>query len=263
MNVVIDSLSHTYPGKPPRQALDSLSLEVPSGQFAAIVGPSGCGKSTLLRLAAGLLQPSQGAIRLDGRAPSEVAAGRRLAWMAQAPALLPWRTALANVSLALRFHRPDRAPRLTAQEALRLAGLAESAGSFPFTLSGGMQQRLALARTLTLDADLWLMDEPFAALDELTREQLSAEVLALWQPLRPTVLWVTHNLHEALRLADRVLVLGPRPARLLADLPVDLPRPRREGEPGFQALLGRLRQELGLPNLQAAALPVLQPNESR
>ena len=128
-------------------ALDGISLEVPSGQFAAIVGPSGCGKSTLLRLAAGLLQPGQGAIRLDGRPPAQVAAERRLAWMAQAPALLPWRTAQANVSLALRFHRPDRPSRLTPQEALRLAGLAESAGSFPFTLSGGMQRRLVVARS--------------------------------------------------------------------------------------------------------------------
>ena len=246
MQIIIDSLSHTYPGKPVRRALDEISLEIPSGQFTAIVGPSGCGKSTLLRLAAGLLSPSHGSIRLDGRPPAQVASERRLAWMAQAPALLPWRTAQANVALALRFHRRDRSPRLSAAEALRLTGLADAAGSFPFTLSGGMQQRLALARTLTLDADLWLMDEPFAALDELTREQLSAELLGLWQPLRPTVLWVTHNLHEALRLADRILVLGPHPARLLADLPVELPRPRREGEARFQALLAELRSRLGL-----------------
>ncbi len=127
-----------------------------------------------------------------------------------------------------------------------MVGLSDAGSAHPFTLSGGMQQRLALARTLTLDADLWLMDEPFSSLDELTREQLSAELLALWQPLRPTVLWVTHNIYEALRLADRVLVLSPRPAHLLADLPISLPRPRRENDPAFQSLLDTLRRALGL-----------------
>jgi NitT/TauT family transport system ATP-binding protein len=245
MHITVQNLSHTFPGKPPLTALADLSLEIESGQFAAIVGPSGCGKSTLLRLAAGLLEPTAGTILLDGAAPRRAAHARRTAWMAQSPALLPWLTAQANAAMALRFHRRDFTPRRTPGEALRLVGLADSAGAYPLTLSGGMQQRLALARTLLLDADLWLMDEPFAALDELTREQLSAELLALWQPLRPTVLWVTHNIHEALRLADRILVLSPRPAHLLADLAVPLPRPRREADPHFQALLAELRAALG------------------
>ncbi len=223
-----------------------LSFEVAPGQFAAIVGPSGCGKSTLLRLAAGLLKPTGGQLLLDGRPPQQAARDRRTAWMAQSPALLPWLAARSNVAMALRFHRRDRPPRLSPEEALQMVGLSDAAGVHPFTLSGGMQQRLALARTLTLDADLWLMDEPFSSLDELTREQLSAELLALWQPLRPTVLWVTHNIYEALRLADRVLVLSPRPAGLLADLPVSLPRPRGENDPAFQTLLADLRRALGL-----------------
>jgi NitT/TauT family transport system ATP-binding protein len=129
---------------------------------------------------------------------------------------------------------------------LKRVGLADAAGTYPFALSGGMQQRLALARTLLLDADLWLMDEPFAALDELTREQLAAELLELWRPLHPSAMWVTHNIHEALRLADRVLVLSPRPARLLADLAVGLLHPRSESDPAYQALLGQIRAALGL-----------------
>ncbi len=246
MQVSIHSLSHTYPGRPPRPALAELALEIPSGQFVAIVGPSGCGKSTLLRLAAGLLTPSAGEIRLDGQAPRQAAGARRTAWMAQSPALLPWLTGRGNAALALRFHRGDAPPRLSAEEALQRVGLSDAADSYPFSLSGGMQQRLALARTLLLDADLWLMDEPFAALDELTREQLAAELLELWRPLRPSVLWVTHNIHEALRLADRVVVLSPRPARLVADLGVSLPHPRRESDPVYQVLLGKLRAALGL-----------------
>jgi len=246
MQVSIRSLSHTYPGRQPRQALAELSLEIPSGQFVAIVGPSGCGKSTLLRLAAGLLTPTSGHVFLDGEPPRQASRARRTAWMAQSPALLPWLTGKANAALALRFHRTDAPPRLTAEKALRMVGLADAAGTYPFALSGGMQQRLALARTLLLDADLWLMDEPFAALDELTREQLAAELLELWRPLRPSVMWVTHNIHEALRLADRVVVLSPRPARLLADLAVELPHPRRESDPAYQNLLGRVRATLGL-----------------
>ena len=163
--------------------------------------------------------------------------------MAQSPALMPWLTARANVALAARFLPPGQA-RLTPEDALLRVGLSDSAHAFPFMLSGGMQQRLALARTLTLPAGLWLMDEPFAALDELTRERLTGELLDLWQPLRPTVLWVTHNLSEALRLADRVLVFSPRPARLIADLPVHLPRPRDEISPEFITLLKQMRKAL-------------------
>lgn len=243
MEIQVESLSHTFPGRPPRPALNDVSFSAPAGQFVAVVGPSGCGKSTLLRLVAGLLRPSRGSICLDGLSPAQAAAGRRVAWMAQSPALMPWRTARSNVALAARLLAPAQ-PRLSPDEALRRVGLADAAGVYPFMLSGGMQQRLALARTLSLPADLWLMDEPFAALDELTRERLTAELLELWRPFRPTVLWVTHNLVEALRLADRVLVLSPRPARLVADLPVDLPHPRDDSDPAFLALLKRLRLTL-------------------
>jgi len=243
MLVEATGLSHTFASRPPRPALGHLNTHIPSGQFVAVVGPSGCGKSTFLRLVAGLLQPSDGQILLDGHAPHQLSGGQQVAWMAQSPALLPWLTARANVALAQRF-LPPGAARMAPEEALARVGLSEAANAYPFMLSGGMQQRLALARLLTLPARLWLMDEPFAALDELTRERLAGELLNLWEPLRPTVLWVTHNLYEAVRLADRVLVFSPRPACLLADLPIPLPRPRDEFSPAFQAMVRSLRQAI-------------------
>jgi NitT/TauT family transport system ATP-binding protein len=245
MQLSIRSLSHTYAGKPPRPALQDVNLQADSGEFIALVGPSGCGKSTLLRLVANLIQPTAGQICLDGsHTAAEVVAGKRIAWMAQSPALLPWRTVRANVALTQRFLPPGVLPPMSPDEALQRVGLADAAQAYPFTLSGGMQQRLALARMLTLPARLWLMDEPFAALDELTRERLAGELIDLWQPLRPTVLWVTHNIHEALRLADRVLVFSPRPGHIIADQRIELPRPRIEADPAFQSLLLSLRRAL-------------------
>jgi NitT/TauT family transport system ATP-binding protein len=178
---------------------------------------------------------------------------RRVAWMAQSPALLPWLTVLANVQLAVRFRSADQPLRQQPEDVLRMVGLEDVLHVYPATLSGGMQQRLALARTLLMGARLWLMDEPFAALDELTRERLTLEMLALWQPLQPTVLWVTHNLQEALRLADRVLVLSESPGRLLADHHVDLLRPRSDTSVAFAGELEILRTLLGRQIVQEAA----------
>lgn len=243
MNVQFISLSHAFKnGEPQRPALEDISLEIQSGQFTTIIGPSGCGKSTLLRLTADLIKPSGGSIRINGRTPAQARIAGDIAWMAQSPALLPWLTAAQNVALAQKFLRSDRLPRITPAQALERVGLAEVANTYPFTFSGGMQQRLALARLLALDASLWLMDEPFAALDEITREKLTTELLSLWQPLQPTVLWVTHNYYEALRLADRIIVITPAPGRIAADLSIPLPRPRREEQPEFQECLGVLRR---------------------
>lgn len=243
MKVEFDSLSHVFKnGKPHRTALEDISLEIKSSQFTAIIGPSGCGKSTLLRLAADLIQPSRGSVRLGGHSPAKARQAGEIAWMAQSPALLPWLTARQNVALAQKFLRTDRRPRISAVEALERVGLEDAADAYPFTLSGGMQQRLALARLLALNASLWLMDEPFAALDEITREKLTAELLSLWQPLQPTVLWVTHNFYEALRLADRVVVITPSPGKIAADVSIPLPRPRREDQPEFQNTLAALRE---------------------
>jgi NitT/TauT family transport system ATP-binding protein len=255
MNLAVDSLALTYPGKTPFLALHDLSFTVDSGQFVAIIGPSGCGKSSLLRLIGDLLHPSDGTIRIDGRPPADIRSAHRVAWMAQSPALLPWLTARGNVDLAARLAGRASGSSLDPREALRKVGLGQLNGEYPFSLSGGMQQRLALARLLVQDAGLWLMDEPFSALDEITREALAGELLEIWRPLQPTVLWVTHNIYEALRLADRVLVMSAAPGTLTADVPVNLDRPRRESSPEFQALLARLRQELA----RAAGAPARQP----
>jgi NitT/TauT family transport system ATP-binding protein len=255
MRLTVAGLSHTYPGKPPRVALRDVSFEVPAGQFCAVLGPSGCGKSTLLRLAAGLLRPSAGQVRLDGAAPEAAAAERRIAWLAQSPALLPWLTAQANAALGQRFARRGARGGLPPAEALARVGLADAGGAYPFQLSGGMQQRLALARLLCQGAEVWLMDEPFAALDALTRERLAAELLGLWQPLRPSVLWVTHHIHETLHLADRALVLSARPGQVVLDLPIELARPRRESDPAFQALAARLRGALGMAPADEGGAP--------
>ena len=246
MDIRVETLTHVFTnGKPQRTALEEINFEVKTGQFVALIGPSGCGKSTLLRLAGDLLQPTCGTITLDGRKPAEMRAAHEIAWMAQSPALLPWLDARQNVALAQRFMPANRRPRLSVDQVLDRVGLSDAASAFPFSLSGGMQQRLALARLLALEAGLWLMDEPFAALDEITREHLTTELLDLWQPLHPTVLWVTHNIYEALRLADRILVFSPSPGRIAADLTIDFPRPRSEDNPQFQLTLAALRTALG------------------
>jgi NitT/TauT family transport system ATP-binding protein len=168
--------------------------------------------------------------------------------MAQNPALLPWHTALANVAISQkinpRHHRSEAT--LTPQELLNLVNLGDFKRAYPFTLSGGMQQRVVLARTLASGAAVWLMDEPFAALDELTREALALEVLALWQRFQTTVLWVTHSIQEAVRLADRVLVMSPRPGTILSQHQISLPRPRDDTSLEFQQHVRALREDLSL-----------------
>lgn len=239
-------LNHSYVNHKVKPALKEINLNISAGQFVALVGPSGCGKSTLLRLSAGLLNPTHGEIHLGSLTPAQAVGEQRIAWMAQSPALLPWLTVEANVALPQRFNHRTHIQRLSPRQALERVGLLEAAREYPNTLSGGMQQRLALARTLTQDYDVWLMDEPYAALDELTRTRLSGEILQHWEPIRPTVLWVTHHLYEAVHLADRVIVMSAAPGQITLDVEIDLPRPRREESLDFQALVSRLRQALQL-----------------
>ncbi len=207
---------------------DGLDLEVPAGSFTVVVGPSGCGKSTLLRIVAGLLRPTAGEVRLGGLSPEAARAARRIGWMGQQPALLPWRTVEGNIRLALEVNGRSLRPPLPIEALIHLVGLTGFERAYPHMLSGGMQQRVALARTLAPGPAVWLMDEPFAALDALTREQLLGEVERLWQRFQATVLWVTHDLHEAVRLGDEVVVLAGRPARIRARLSIPDPRPRRD-----------------------------------
>jgi NitT/TauT family transport system ATP-binding protein len=226
-------------------ALRDVDLHIRPGEFVSFIGVSGCGKSTLLQLVAGLQAPAQGQLLLAGRPPAEVRARRAIGWMSQQAALLPWRTVLENVQLPLLVNRHAGTPPTPSPVALlQLVGLSDFAGAYPRTLSGGMQQRVALARTLAIGASLWLMDEPFAALDELTREALALELLALWRRFRPTVLWVTHHLGEAVRLSDRMVVLSPRPGTVAGEIRIDLPHPRDDTSRAFQAIVRQGREIL-------------------
>lgn len=222
--------------------LDRVDLRVAPGEIVALVGPSGCGKSTLLSVLAGLLEPDAGDVLLDGRpAPARLGS---LTLMPQRDALLPWRTLQDNVAMAaaLGGAPPEDAGR-AARAALARFGLSGFGEHYPHALSGGMRQRGALARTLLSSARAWLLDEPFGALDALTRADLQGVLGATWAERRPTALLVTHDLDEALLIGDRVLVAGPRPMRIVDEIVVDLPRPRSLDDtvaPAFAALRARL-----------------------
>ncbi|MFZ6177237.1 ABC transporter ATP-binding protein [Nannocystis pusilla] len=236
------------------QALSGLDLVVRRGELLALIGPSGCGKSTFLRVAAGLAPASAGTITVAGEAPERARARRAIAFVFQDPTLLPWRSLHANVRLPLELARAPIAEQNTAADAaLALVGLSEFAAAPPTALSGGMKMRASLARALVTRPELLLLDEPFGALDELTRERLNDELLRLWERDRFTALAVTHSVAEAVLLGDRVVVLSGRPGRVVADIPIALPRPRRAaliGSPEFAAIAADVRARL-----RAAAPP--------
>ncbi len=227
------------------EAIRDLSFEVQPQEFLAVVGPSGCGKSTLLRVLAGLLEATRGEVTF----PAHPQGKPQVGLVFQKANLMPWRSVLRNITLPLELHGvPRREAEARAQAMIALMGLEGFADALPRDLSGGMAQRVALARALIHRPDLLLLDEPFTALDALTRERLWEELLRIWQHERTTVVMVTHSVTEALLLADRVLVLTDRPARLQMDLRVDLPRPRSADlryTPHFGRLARRLREALG------------------
>jgi NitT/TauT family transport system ATP-binding protein len=209
-----------------------LSFAVRDGEFLCILGPSGCGKSTTLRVIGGLLAAESGAVRVDGRSPAE--AWEEIAYVFQSPRLVPWRDALGNVVLAMelrwgaggRGRGGKEAMRGRARELLDLVGLAADGHKYPRMLSGGERQRVAIARALAVEPRIILMDEPFAALDVATRRRMREEIVAIWQRTRKTVVFVTHDVDEALALADRVLLFSNKPARILETLAIAAPRPR-------------------------------------
>ncbi len=224
------------------QVLDGIDLRVRTGEIVALVGPSGCGKSTLLGILGGLIAPTRGVVAVEGAPPA--GSLNPLTFVFQDFALLPWRTVAGNVALPLEHHRlaaAERQERVTA--ALTRLGLAEFASAYPRQLSGGMRQRVGIARALVVRPAVLLMDEPLSALDAQTRELLMAEFLALWLDQRVGAVYVTHNLGEALRLADRILVLSRRPGRLTAAIPVAIPQRERD-RPAAQVALARLGEEL-------------------
>ncbi len=246
--IVIESLSHAFDidGRwvP---VLTDVSLEVAEGEFLAIVGPSGCGKSTLLNIVSGLFPPTTGRVTVDG-VPVE-GINPRIGYMFARDALLPWRTSLANVAFGPELAgEPADRREARARDLLRLTGLAGFEGSYPSQLSQGMRQRVSLARTLARNPDILLMDEPFGALDAQTKLVLEEEFLRIWERDRKTVIFVTHDLFEAIAMADRVAVFSARPGRIKSLVALDLPRPRsvtagRFG-PRFQDLYDRLWDDL-------------------
>ncbi|SHI07504.1 ABC transporter ATP-binding protein [Pollutimonas bauzanensis] len=226
------------------EALRDVNASIGSGEFVTILGPSGCGKSTLLKVAAGLLTPSSGSVSVAGRRVEGPSQDIGVAF--QKPTLLPWKTVLGNVLLPAHTLGWDlRKAESRALELLDLVGLRDFADNYPTELSGGMQQRAGLARMLLRDPKLLLMDEPFAALDAMTREALTLELQRIWMRDKKSVLFITHSIPEAVFLSDRVLVMSARPGRIVENFAVDLPRPRSldtMSEPAFTAACRHLRQ---------------------
>ena len=242
----LEGVSHGYPGT--GEVLADVDLALPRGSFTAVVGPSGCGKSTLVRLLAGIEAPEAGTVDVMGSTTARARADQRIGLVPQAAALLPWLTVADNVALPWRVNRGAdrrRAERLPHDVSALLAtvGLAEAADRYPAQLSGGMQQRVAVARAFATRPDVLLMDEPFSALDELTAEALRARLLALWEQTRATVVMVTHSVREAVVLADAVVVMSAHPGRVHAVVGVDLPRPRADG-PALHAVEDQVRAAL-------------------
>jgi NitT/TauT family transport system ATP-binding protein len=242
--IMVEGVSRVFDGKAgPVQALDGIDFEVGEHEFVAVIGRSGCGKSTLLRIVAGLLAPTAGRVLVAG---APVTRPRRdVSVMFQRPALMPWRSVLANVLLPVEVLGLDRRQYTArAHELLELVGLQGFAKRLPHELSGGMQQRVSLCRSLIQRPAVMLMDEPFSALDALTRTELSVELQRIWWEHPVTALFVTHSIEEAVVLADRVVVLTPRPGRLRKLVEIDLPRPRNAHTAGVAAASGALHDLL-------------------
>jgi NitT/TauT family transport system ATP-binding protein len=224
-SLVLDAITHRYPGG--AIAVENINLDIKGGEIIALLGPSGCGKSTILNIVAGLLPRSDGRARIDGDPVEAGQVNRKVGYVFQRDTVFPWRTVEANIGYGLEISgiaMPERAARVA--KAIDAAGLTGFAHSFPCTLSGGMRQRVALMRTLIMEPEILLMDEPFGALDTHTKLDMHKTLLEIWERERQTVLFVTHDLAEALTLASRIILLSARPGRLKDDFDVPFPRPR-------------------------------------
>jgi NitT/TauT family transport system ATP-binding protein len=232
----------------PVEALKDINLQVRRGEFVSFIGPSGCGKTTLMRIVADLEQPTEGSITVNGISPREARLKRAYGYIFQAAALYPWRTIAGNVALPHEIMGVSRAERRErAQRYLDLVGLKGFEKKFPWQLSGGMQQRASLARALSFDPDLLLMDEPFGALDEITRDRMNEELLSIWRKTKKTVIFVTHSIDEAVLLSTRIVIMSARPGRIIDVIDSDLPAERSletRATPAALALAQRIR--LGL-----------------
>ena len=251
--VEVQNVSVVYPAKENTvTALDRVSLDIREGEFISLIGPSGCGKTTLLRVIADLEQASSGSVRVNGMSSHDARLARAYGYVFQAPALFPWRSVLGNVCLPLQINGTDKIKaRAIAMEQLARVGLTGFEGKYPWQLSGGMQQRVSIARALGFEPKLMMMDEPFGALDEITRDRLNEQLLQLWRGdaarAKRTVVFVTHSIPEAVFLSSRIVVMSPRPGRIVEVIASTLPADRSldiRDTPEFMALAHRVRLAL-------------------
>lgn len=222
------------------------SLDVADHEFIGIVGESGCGKTSLLRLIAGLTDPTSGTVTINGKSPASMLKARKVALLFQHPVLLPWKTVVENARLPGRLNRDSQAVAL-AEEALALVGLSDFLNAYPAQLSGGMQARAAIARALVQQPEILLMDEPFGALDEITRTRMNFELLRIWSEARQSVVFVTHSVEECVLLSDRVFLMAQRPEGIVEEVEITLPRPRTAAtleSPEYMRIVGELRHRL-------------------
>ena len=254
--IEVSALNRSYPTRSGEAvvALHDVTFTIADGEFVAVVGPSGCGKTTLLRILAGTLPRSSGAVHLGGRAIEGPSADVGVVF--QSPVLLPWRTVMSNMLLPVEIQRRRRSEFMErARRYLEMAGLAGFENRYPGELSGGMQQRVGIGRALVHDPSLLLMDEPFGALDAMTRDTMNLELLRIWQESRKTVMLVTHSITEAVFLADRVFVMSPRPGRISEIIEVDLPRPRfleMINSEAFGGYVRAIRRHFQMPGARVA-----------
>jgi NitT/TauT family transport system ATP-binding protein len=228
VGISFDHVGKTFrTGNSVQVALDDFTLSVAKGEFVSVVGPSGCGKSTLLRIAADLVPLTKGVTTVNGKAPDRARSDRDYGMVFQSPTLFDWRSVRSNVMLPLEVMKIDKSERNNrVDQVLDMVALSLFEGHYPWQLSGGMQRRVAIARALVFHPSILLMDEPFGALDEITRDRMNLELMRIWSTTRPTVLFVTHSLPEAVLLSSRVVVMSPSPGRIVTTLNVDLPYPR-------------------------------------
>jgi NitT/TauT family transport system ATP-binding protein len=242
LNISFETASGTF------QALESVDLTVSENEFLTLIGPSGCGKTTVLRCIAHLVEPTSGQVMVNGLSPIEAIQKRDVGYVFQSATLLEWRNVLKNVLLPMEIAGIGRKEAMQrASEMIERVGLSDFTRNFPRQLSGGMQQRVAIARALVMKPKIILMDEPFAALDEITREDMNRWLMEVFDKSNTTIVFVTHNIREAIMLSDRVVVMAPRPGRLVAEFEIDLPRPRTQEimfSEEFNAIRQRAEQEL-------------------
>jgi NitT/TauT family transport system ATP-binding protein len=257
--ISIQGVSKTFvvAGGPPVSALDNINLDIRPGEFVSLLGPSGCGKSTLLRLIGDLTTPSAGSLRVNGKPAAQARRDRDYGMVFQQATLYEWRSVSKNVQLPLEvMSYPHDKREARTREMLQLVQLSDFSQHYPWQLSGGMQQRVAIARALAFEPSLLLMDEPFGALDEMTRERMQMELLRIWSQTRTTVVFVTHSIPEAVFLSSRVVVMSARPGRVAGVVEVELPRPRNfetREHPDFFSMITAVREILRHDDVQSAS----------